>query len=76
MPLTIGPYLGPEINPTAAATALPATKTWLGAPRLLHDRRRRLIPTDRRDDIHEGFLALACCLICWRGLENSLSWDL
>jgi len=19
---------------------------------------------DRRDDIHEGFLALACCLIC------------
>jgi transposase len=32
----------------------------------LHNRRRILIRTDRRDDIHEGFLALACCLICWR----------
>ena len=39
----------------------------------LHNRRRLLIRTDRRDDIHEGFLALACCLICWRRLENSLS---
>jgi transposase len=26
----------------------------------LHNRRRLLIRTDRRDDIHEGFLALAC----------------
>jgi hypothetical protein len=25
----------------------------------LHNRRRLLISTDRRDDIHEGFLALA-----------------
>ena len=32
----------------------------------LHNRRRLLIRTDRRDDIHEGFLALACCLICWQ----------
>jgi hypothetical protein len=39
----------------------------------LDNRRRLLIPTDCRDDIHEGFLALACCLICWRRLENSLS---
>ena len=30
-------------------------------------------PRPRRDDIHEGFLALACCLICWRRLETSLS---
>jgi transposase len=36
----------------------------------LHSRRRLLIRTDRRDDIHEGFLALACCLICWRRLET------
>ncbi len=36
----------------------------------LHSRRRLLIRTDRRDDIHEGFLALACCLICWRKLET------
>src|SRR4051812_16974224 len=28
---------------------------------------------DRRDEIHEGFLALACCLICWRRLETSFS---
>ena len=26
------------------------------------------IRTDRHD-IHDGFLALACCLICWRRLE-------
>jgi hypothetical protein len=26
---------------------------------------------NRRDDIHEGLLALACCLICWRRLETS-----
>jgi len=39
----------------------------------LHNRRRLLIRTDRRDDIHEGFLALACCQITWRRLETSLS---
>jgi transposase len=38
----------------------------------LHNRRRLLIRTDRRNDIHEGFLALACCLVCWRRLENSI----
>jgi transposase len=38
----------------------------------LHNRRRLLIRTDRRDDIHEGFLALACCLICWQQLDRSL----
>jgi transposase len=37
----------------------------------LHNRRRLLVRTDRRDDIHESFLALACCLICWRQLETS-----
>jgi transposase len=36
----------------------------------LHNRRRLLIRTDRRADIHEGFLALACCLICWQRLES------
>ena len=29
----------------------------------LHNRRRLLVRTDRRHEIHEGFLALACCLI-------------
>jgi hypothetical protein len=39
----------------------------------LHNRRRLLIRTDRSNEIHRGFLALACCLICWRRLEASLS---
>src|SRR5205823_14027575 len=39
----------------------------------LHNRRRLLVRTDRRDDIHEAFLALTCCLICWRRLELSSS---
>jgi len=25
---------------------------------------------DRRDDIHESFLDLACCVICWRRLNQ------
>jgi transposase len=39
----------------------------------LHNRRRLLVRTDRLDDIHGGFLAIACCLICWRRLETSFS---
>ena len=39
----------------------------------LHNRRRLLVRTDRREDIHEGFLGLACCQITWRRLETSLS---
>jgi transposase len=39
----------------------------------LHNRRRPLVRTDRRHDIHEAFPAIACCLICWRRLETSLS---
>jgi len=38
----------------------------------LHNRRRLLLRTDRRHEIHEGFLSLARCLICWRRLENAL----
>jgi transposase len=38
----------------------------------LHRRRRLLVRYDRRSEIHEAFLALACCLICWRRLQNSL----
>ena len=38
----------------------------------LQNRRRLVIRTDRGGDIHEGFLALACCLVCWRRLENSI----
>jgi transposase len=39
----------------------------------LHNRRRLLLRTDRRHEIHEAFVALACCLICWRRLETSSS---
>jgi transposase len=39
----------------------------------LHGHRRLLVRTDRRHDIHESLLALACCRIAWRRLENSLS---
>jgi transposase len=38
----------------------------------LHQRRRLLVRYDRAADIHEAFLSLACCLICWRRLQNSL----
>ncbi len=39
----------------------------------LHNRRRLLIRIDRHDEIHEAFLALTCCLICWQRLESSFS---
>ena len=39
----------------------------------LHQFRRLLVRYERRADIHEAFLALGCCLICWRRLETSLS---
>jgi transposase len=32
----------------------------------LRNRRRLLLRTDRRQEIHERSSALACCLICWR----------
>jgi transposase len=37
----------------------------------LHQQRRLRTRYDRRDDIHEAFMALGTCLICWRFLENS-----
>jgi transposase len=39
----------------------------------LKNNRRLLVRTDRRADIHESLLALACCRITSRRLENSLS---
>jgi transposase len=38
----------------------------------LRNRRRLLVRYERRCEIHEAFLALACCLVCWRRLETSL----
>jgi transposase len=36
----------------------------------LHQFRRLRIRYDRRWDIHEGFLSLACAMICWRILNH------
>jgi transposase len=37
----------------------------------LHQLKRLHIRYDRRADIHEAFLALGCCLICYRRLSNT-----
>ena len=34
----------------------------------LHHYKRLLVRYDRRHEIHEAFLALACCLVCFRRL--------
>jgi len=38
----------------------------------LHQFRRLLVRYERRADIHEAFLSLACCVICFRRLRASL----
>src|SRR5205823_2047491 len=37
----------------------------------LHQFKRLLVRYDRRADIHEAFLALGCCLVCYRRLKNT-----
>jgi transposase len=37
----------------------------------LHQFKRLLVRYDRRHDIHEAFLAIACCLVCYRRLHSS-----
>ncbi len=37
----------------------------------LHHFKRLLVRYDRRHEIHEAFLAIGCCLICYRRLQNS-----
>jgi len=37
----------------------------------LHQYRRLRVRYERRDDIHEAFLAIGCCLVCHRRLKNS-----
>jgi transposase len=38
----------------------------------LHNFKRLLVRYDRRHEIHEAFLALACCLVCFRRLQTSV----
>jgi transposase len=37
----------------------------------LHQFKRLLVRYDRRREIHEAFLAIGCCLVCFRRLQNS-----
>jgi transposase len=37
----------------------------------LHKLKRLLVRYDRHHEIHEAFLALGCCLVCFRRLQNS-----
>ena len=37
----------------------------------LHRMKRLLVRYERRADIHEAFLAIGCCLICYRRLTTS-----
>jgi transposase len=37
----------------------------------LHNLKRLLVRYDRRAEIHEAFLALGCCLVCFRRLQRS-----
>jgi transposase len=37
----------------------------------LHAFKRLAICYERRHDLHEAFLALGCCLICWRRLSTA-----
>jgi transposase len=37
----------------------------------LHHYKRLLVRYDRRHEMHEAFLALACCLVCFRRLQPS-----
>ncbi len=37
----------------------------------LHNYKRLLVRYDRRHEIHQAFLALACCLVCFRRLQPS-----
>ncbi len=38
----------------------------------LHHFKRLLVRYDRRHEIHEAFLAIGCCLVCFRRLGRSL----
>ena len=37
----------------------------------LHHFKRLLVRYDRRHEIHQAFLAIGCCLVCYRRMENS-----
>ena len=38
----------------------------------LHNFKRLLVRYERRADMHRAFLALGCCLVCYRRLRSSI----
>jgi hypothetical protein len=57
-----GQRSGPGRTPRVALRTL----AWL------HRFKRLLVRYDRRHEIHEAFLAIGCCLVCFRRLRCSL----
>ncbi len=51
-------------HPTRVRWVVERTFAWL------HQFRRLLVRYDRPADIHESWLALGCCLICFRRLQR------
>jgi hypothetical protein len=41
----------------------------------LHHFKRLLVRYDRRAEIHEAFLAIACCLVCFRRLQRTCDFE-
>ncbi|MCZ0984616.1 hypothetical protein [Streptomyces diastatochromogenes] len=42
---------------------------------LLHQFKRLVVRWERRIELHDSFLSLACSLICWRRLKKTGSWS-
>lgn len=42
---------------------------------LLHQFKRLTVRWERRTELHDAFVSLACSLICWRRLNKSDSWS-
>jgi hypothetical protein len=56
---------------TAPASAAPAG-SWSAPSPGWHNFKRLLVRYDSRHEVHQAFLALGCCLVRFRRLQNSL----
>ena len=59
-------YLGHGSGLGRARWVVERTFAWL------HHLKRLLVRYDRRHEIHEAFLAIGCCLVCFKRLQHSL----
>jgi Transposase DDE domain len=57
---------------TGHGSGLGRVRWWSSARSLGSTNKRLLVRYDRRAEIHEAFLALACCLVCFRRLQTSV----